>query len=74
MRDMVTLGIEPIFTSYDHPKGNAETELMMRTIKEEVIWLNEFSSLEEAKEKRFIWLSCGYFSPKLYFHTIPPLN
>ena len=25
MRDMVTAGIEQIFTSYDNPKGNAET-------------------------------------------------
>jgi len=40
MKDMVLLGIEQIFTSYDNPKGNAETERMMRTIKEEVIWIN----------------------------------
>jgi transposase InsO family protein len=26
MRDMTTLGIEQIFTSYDNPKGNAQTE------------------------------------------------
>jgi len=39
-----------IFTSYDNPKGNAETERMMRTIKEEVIWLHEFTSLTEARE------------------------
>ncbi|PMP72352.1 MAG: hypothetical protein C0187_01610 [Calditerrivibrio nitroreducens] len=25
MRDMATLGIEQIFTSYDNPKGNADT-------------------------------------------------
>ena len=46
MRDMRTLGIEQIFTSYDNPKGNADTERMIRTIKEEVIWVNEFSSLK----------------------------
>jgi len=49
MKDMVTLGIEQIFTSYDNPKGNADTERVMRTIKEEIIWLNEFGSFEEAK-------------------------
>ena len=32
MRDMRTLGIEQIFTSYDNPKGNADTERVMRTI------------------------------------------
>jgi len=47
MRDMKTLGIEQVFTSYDNPKGNADTERMMRTIKEEVIWLHEFQGFEE---------------------------
>lgn len=50
MKEMATLEIEQIFTSYDNPKGNAETERMIRTIKEEILWLNEFSSLEEGKE------------------------
>jgi transposase InsO family protein len=67
MRDMATLGIEQIFTSYDNPKGNAETERMMRTIKEEIIWLNEFSSLEEAKQKIGQWIQGDY--NKLYVHS-----
>jgi putative transposase len=67
MRDMVTLGIEQIFTSYDNPKGNADTERMMRTIKEEIIWLNEFSSLEEAKEKIGHWIEVDY--NKFYVHS-----
>lgn len=67
MRDMATLGIEQIFTSYDNPKGNAETERMVRTIKEEVLWLNEFSSLEEAKEKMGHWINVDY--NKLYPHS-----
>jgi len=33
---------------------------MMRTIKEEVIWLNEFSSLEEAREKIGRWIEVDY--------------
>ena len=33
-KDMARLGIEQIFTSYDNPKGNADTERVMRTIKE----------------------------------------
>ena len=67
MREMRVLGIEQIFTSYDNPKGNAETERMMRTIKEEVIWINEFSSLEEAKEKIGRWIEVDY--NKLYVHS-----
>jgi putative transposase len=67
MKDMATLDIEQIFTSYDNPKGNAETERMIRTIKEEVIWLNEFSSFEEAKEKIGKWIGIDY--NQLYVHS-----
>jgi transposase InsO family protein len=67
IRDMSTLGIEQIFTSYDNPKGNADTERMIRTIKEEIIWLNEFSSLEEAKEKIGRWVEINY--NQLYVHS-----
>lgn len=44
----VALGIEHVTTSYNNPKGNADTERFMRTFKEEVVWPNEFSSFEEA--------------------------
>ena len=44
-----TLGIAHTTTSYNNPKGNADTERFMRTFKEEVVWPNEFSSLEEAQ-------------------------
>ncbi len=37
MAAMSVLGIEQVFTSYDNPKGNAETERLMRTIKEELL-------------------------------------
>lgn len=67
MRDMATLGIEQIFTSYDNPKGNAETERMLRTVKEEIIWLNEFSSLEDAKQRIGQWIEIDY--NKLYVHS-----
>jgi len=67
MRDMATLGIEQIFTSYDNPKGNADTERVMRTIKEEIIWLNEFGSFEEAKEKIGKWIEEDY--NRLYMHS-----
>jgi transposase InsO family protein len=36
------LGIQQAFTSYNNPKGNADTERMMRTLKEEFIWLREW--------------------------------
>lgn len=43
------LGIKHITTSYSNPKGNADTERFIRTFKEEIIYPNEFDSLEEAK-------------------------
>lgn len=67
MKDMATLGIEQIFTTYDNPKGNADTERMMRTVKEEVIWLNEFETLEEAIRKIGNWIEIDY--NKLYVHS-----
>jgi transposase InsO family protein len=60
MAAMSTLGIEQVFTSYDNPKGNAETERMMRTIKEELLWLREFRTLEEAKEAIHHWITVEY--------------
>ena len=30
--------------SYNNPKGNAETERLLRTLKEELIWLREWRS------------------------------
>ena len=44
------LGIKHITTSYSNPKGNADTERFIRTFKEEIIYPNEYDSLEEAKK------------------------
>lgn len=50
------VGIEQIFTSYNNPKGNAETERFMRTMKEELLWLEEFDSVAEARAAIGEWL------------------
>jgi len=67
MRAVATLEVTQIFTSYDNPKGNADTERVMRTIKEEVIWLNEFGSFEEAQEMIGQWIEKDYNA--LYVHS-----
>jgi len=64
---MAVLGVEQIFTSYDNPKGNADTERVIRTIKEELIWLNEFRSLDEAREMIEDWITNCY--NRLYVHS-----
>ena len=68
-----TLEINHITTSYSNPKGNAETERLIRTFKEEVVWPNEFDQYSEtiAAVENFIDFynhqyphsSLGYLSP-----------
>jgi len=53
LENVLPLGKENFYTfagvsSYDNPKGNTDTERMIRMIKEEVIWLREFTSLTQA--------------------------
>ena len=50
------LGINHVTTSYNNPKGNAETESWMRTLKEDCLWINDFRSPKEAKEKINTWI------------------
>jgi transposase InsO family protein len=83
MATMSLLGIEQVFTSYDNPKGNAETERLMRTIKEELLWLREFAHVEEARSAIRQWIdvdynlyyvhsSLGYKSPVEFASTFRP--
>lgn len=67
MRDTAELGINQIFCSYDNPRGNAETERVIRTIKEEVLWLNDFGSFEEARVTIGAWIREDY--NRLYVHS-----
>ncbi len=66
MRECRAFGIRQAFTAYANPKGNADTERLIRTIKEEFCWLQEWSSDEElAKEmEKFV----GYFNEN-YLHS-----
>jgi hypothetical protein len=44
MRACAALGIRQAFTTYSNPKGNADTERFLRTLKEELVWLREWTS------------------------------
>ncbi len=44
------------FTSYNNPKGNADTERTMRTIKEELFWLSEWRSLDHLNKTLSDWV------------------
>ena len=63
-----------MFTSYNNPKGNAETERMMRTMKEELLWLKDWKNLEEIEQslrhwqkdynENYLHSSIGYRAPQ----------
>jgi transposase InsO family protein len=50
------LGIHQAFTSYNNPKGNADTEQVMRTLKEELIWLREWRDVGELSAALDEWI------------------
>jgi transposase InsO family protein len=44
MKACSLMGIKQAFTSYNNPKGNADTERFMRTLKEELVWIHEWQT------------------------------
>jgi len=42
MKSCRDMGIKQAFTSYNNPKGNADTERFFRTMKEELLWLRDW--------------------------------
>jgi transposase InsO family protein len=60
------LGIHQAFTSYNNPKGNADTERVFRTMKEALLWLREWSSPFELADALQGWIS--YYNGK-YLHS-----
>lgn len=57
MQKCSILNITQAFTSYNNPKGNANTERFMRTMKEELLWLYEWENVNDVKNKLLNWLS-----------------
>lgn len=57
------MGLNQIFTSFCNPKGNADTERVIRTIKEDLIWINDWQSFQQLKEALEVWVeeyNCDY--------------
>jgi len=50
------LGVAQAFTSHNNPKGNADTERTMRTLKEELLWLNEWRSPSDLGRQLSDWI------------------
>jgi transposase InsO family protein len=76
MRACRTLEIRQAFTSYNNPKGNADTERFMRTLKEELVWINEWSGETQLRAALDRWIeeyntsylhsALGYTSPAAF--------
>ena len=54
MKECSELEIKQIWTTWSNPKGNADTERVMRTLKEDIVWTNDWDNpfeFEKALEK-----------------------
>jgi len=60
------LKVYQAFTSYNNPKGNADTERMMRTLKEELLWLREWPNSTQLTEELDRWIE--YYNES-YLHS-----
>jgi len=66
MKACSNLEVEQVFTSYNNPKGNADTERLIRTIKEELFWLREWKGEAELRKELDKWVD--YYN-RNYLHS-----
>jgi len=66
MKACSNLEVQQAFTSYNNPKGNADTERMIRTMKEELFWLREWESERELSCELDKWVD--YYN-RSYLHS-----
>jgi len=66
MKACSNLEVEQVFTSYNNPKGNADTERMIRTMKEELFWLREWESERKLSRELDKWVE--YYN-RNYLHS-----
>ena len=72
MKACSNVGVEQVFTSYNNPKGNADTERMIRTMKEELFWLREWENERElslALDKWVVYYNRNYLHSALGYST-----
>ena len=72
MSECGVLKIKQIFTSYNNPKGNADTERVLRTLKEDLLWPHDFehpSALAQALDAWVIAYNTDYPHSALGYAT-----
>jgi transposase InsO family protein len=50
------LGIKQIFTTWSNPKGNSDTERVMRTIKEDIVWPYDWDNPFDFEVRLATWM------------------
>jgi len=63
MKACSILELKQIFTSWNNPKGNADTERVMRSIKEDLVWVKDYDTAEQFKLDFDKWVNqynCDY--------------
>jgi putative transposase len=81
IEECVVLKINQIFTSFCNPKGNADTERIMRTIKEDLVWSYEWESPLAFEAELDVWIkkyntdyphmSLGWMTPAQFADNSP---
>ena len=71
MKACSNLKVEQVFTSYNNPKGNADTERMIKTMKEELLWLREWKSERELSNEPDKWIE---YYIRSYLHSAHGLH
>lgn len=56
MQACSVMEMKQIFASYCNPKGNADTERAIKTVKHDFVWVNEFHSPTQFIEKLAQWI------------------
>jgi putative transposase len=82
MQECRQLGVQQIFTSYDNPKGNADTERVIRTIKEDLVWPREWLAVDQLQTALAWWIraynedyphsAIGYQTPQQFEASFEP--
>lgn len=57
MKSCLELGIKQIFTSWNNPKGNTDTERVIRTIKEDLVWPYDWDNPFEFETALSKWIT-----------------
>ncbi|HPN55466.1 MAG TPA: IS3 family transposase [Candidatus Omnitrophota bacterium] len=56
MMNCSILGLKQIFTTWSNPKGNSDTERVMRTIKEDIVWPYDWENPFEFEVRLAQWI------------------